>query len=118
MHGVVDIMPLAKDVDLDAGDAGTGRAAIHKAAYWGHAHTTKTLTQDLRVNPNVRDSEGDTALHDAARFGHVEVVELLLATPGIQVGIKNNKGLTALALAEDYGKPEVAAMLRAKGSRL
>ena len=118
MHGVVDIMPLAKDVDLDAGDAGTGRAAIHKAAYWGHAHTTRTLTQDLRVNPNVRDIEGDTALHDAARFGHVEVVKLLLATPGIQVGIKNNKGLTALALAEDYGKPEVAAMLRAKGSRL
>ena len=118
MHGVVDIMPLARDVDLNAGDAGTGRAAIHKAAYWGHAHTTKTLTQDLRVDPNVRDADGDTALHDAARFGHVEVCKLLLATPGIETGIKNGKGLTALALAEDYGKPEVAAMLRAKGSRL
>ena len=91
MHGVVDIMPLARDVDLNAGDAGTGRAAIHKAAYWGHAHTTKTLTQDLRVDPNVRDADGDTALHAPRGSGTSRCVSFCSRRPGSRRGSRTEK---------------------------
>ena len=118
MHGVVDILPLAEGVDVNAGDPGSGRTALHKAAYWGHAHSVPILIQTLRCDPNRTDSDGDTALHDAARFGHVEVVKALLAAPGMKVGAKNNKGLDAHALAVDYGKPEVAELIRRAKSNL
>jgi hypothetical protein len=118
MHGVVDILPLAEGVDVNAGDPGSGRTALHKAAYWGHAHSVPILIQTLRCDPNRTDSDGDTALHDAARFGHVEVVKTLLAAPGMKVGAKNNKGLDAHALAVDYGKPEVAELIRRAKSNL
>lgn len=118
MHGVVGILPLADGVDVNAGDAGSGRTALHKAAYWGHEHSVKVMIDQLRVDPNRVDSEGDSALHDAARFGHAGVVRLLLGAPGMKVGLKNNKGLTAHELAVDYGKVEVAEIIRKALSKL
>jgi ankyrin repeat protein len=52
MHGVVEILPLAEGVDVDAGDAGSGRTALHKAAYWGHAHSIKLMVEALHADPN------------------------------------------------------------------
>jgi ankyrin repeat protein len=118
MHGVVEILPLAEGVDVDAADAGSGRTALHKAAYWGHAHSIAVMINTLAVDPNRQDSEGDTALHDAARFGHAEVVRLLLGAPGAKIRLKNSRGLDALELAVDYGKPEVADMIRQALSKL
>mmetsp|Transcript_25770 Transcript_25770/g.41245 ORF Transcript_25770/g.41245 Transcript_25770/m.41245 type:complete len:406 (+) Transcript_25770:91-1308(+) len=118
MHGVVEILPLAEGVDVDAGDAGSGRTALHKAAYWGHAHSIKLMVEALHADPNRQDSVGDTALHDAARFGHAEVVQLLVCAPGAKIGLKNHKGLDALELAVEYGKAEVANMIRNALSKL
>ena len=121
MHGVVEIKKLAEGADVREGDPGSWRTALHKAAYWGHAHTIQTLL-DLGVPLNAQDSDGDTALHDAARFGHVEVVKQLLNARGIDIGLRNRQGLDALGLAKEYGKRDVADALeqfkRGGGSRL
>ena len=121
MHGVVEIKKLAEGADVREGDPGSWRTALHKAAYWGHAHTIQTLL-DLGVPLNAQDSDGDTALHDAARFGHVEVVKQLLNARGIDIGLSNRQGLDALGLAKEYGKRDVADALeqfkRGGGSRL
>ena len=110
MHGVVEIKKLAEGADVREGDPGSGRTALHKAAYWGHAHTIQTLV-DLGVPLNAQDSDGDTALHDAARFGHLEVVKQLLNARGVDIGLRNRQGLDALGLAKEYGKRDVADAL-------
>jgi ankyrin repeat protein len=65
---------------------------------------------ELKMDPNVQDSNGDTALHDASRFGHTEVVKALLAK-GADKSIKNSKDKTAADVAKDYEKVDVAAQL-------
>jgi catalase (peroxidase I) len=111
MHGTVEILPLAEGADVTEGDPGSGRTALHKAAYWGHKHSIPTLIK-LGVPLNAQDSEGDTALHDASRFGHYEVVEMLINARGIDIGIKNRRGFDALGLAREHQHLEVAKLLQ------
>ena len=95
----------AKDADVHAREATSGRTALHKAAFWGHHHLVSVLLRDYKICPNVQDLDGDTALHDACRFGHVKVVEHLLAG-GADSALKNNKGQTALDVALLFGAPK------------
>jgi len=85
----------------------SNRTALHKAAFWGHAHIVPWLLSaepnGCGLDPNLRDYNGDTALHDAARFGHSEVIKQLL-DHGASTKIKNNKGQTPSAAALENGK--------------
>ena len=73
---MVDILPLAEGVDVNAGDPGSGRTA-RTGGVLGPAYDSHS---DARCDPN-RTDDGDTALR-AARFGHVEVVERSSQRPG------------------------------------
>ena len=98
MHGsLAKVSALAKKgIDANEVEASSGRSALHKAAFWGHTHLMPLLVEECKVDPNLRDSKGDTAMHDAARFGHAGVAEYL-AGHGADKSIKNNEGQTAVS---------------------
>jgi len=113
MHGsLAAVSALADKVDANEREPGSGRTALHKAAFWGHAHLLPVLVDQCKIDVNMQDSEGDTALHDAARFGHMSVVTGLLKA-GADRTIVNGKGETAAATAAAYNKPDVVAALKA-----
>ena len=97
-------------VDIDSSDIDSGRTALHKAAFWGHAHVVKFLTRECLCKVGATDFAGDTALHDAARFGHTEIVRILLDV-GADVGTTNKAGQTPIALARMHGKVRRAPRL-------
>ena len=101
---------VAKGANVHAVEAGSHRTALHKAAFWGHDHLMEWLLDDLKIDPNVQDSAGDTALHDASRFGHSKVVSALLSK-GADKTIKNKQGKTAADVATEYGKTETSKQL-------
>lgn len=112
MHGsLAKVTELAPKADVQSIEVGSGRTALHKAAFWGHDHLMDLLLNTLKVNTDVQDYNGDTALHDAARFGHAGVVKHLVdARANTQA--KNREGQTPLDVAIEYAKPKVIAVLR------
>lgn len=111
MHGskakVAELAPLA---DVHEAEENTGRTALHKAAFWGHAHLMEILLKQCMIDPNAKDSKGDTCLHDAARFGHIDVVQELVKG-GADMSVTNNDGKTAAQVAKDFGKDTIVAHL-------
>jgi ankyrin repeat protein len=74
--------------------------------------------QTTGVDPNEKDSEGNTALHVAAQFGQLAVVRLLIDNPGASWQILPNEsnaaGETPLHLATQSaapGKEELCGLL-------
>lgn len=118
MHGSEEPMKaLVAKADVHAVDPATGRSALHFAAFWGHENIIRYLAQDLKLNVNAVDVNGDTPLHDAARFGHLAVAKILANTPGANLSIVNKDGFTPLGLAIEYRKPKVEELLRGLSSQ-
>jgi catalase (peroxidase I) len=113
MHGSVnrmkEVLAGAEVLDVNAAEAHSGRTALHKAAFFGHAHVVTYLVS-LGVQINVQDGDGDTALHDAARLGHLPVVQALLQA-GVDKSIFNRDGKLASDLAAANGKDVVVEAL-------
>ena len=79
---------------------GSGRTALHIAAYYGHQSLVK-LFLDTNINLNEQDDEGRTALMLAAERGHSAVVAELVKA-GADISLKDKKGMTAVLLAKSY----------------
>jgi len=110
MHGSLPVVKkLASVADVHEVESSSGRSALHKAAFWGHAGTIEFLLSSCNLNPNVQDYNGDTALHDAARFGHAKCVELLLV--GTDRTLRNKEGKTALEVAQQYAQDQMVVLL-------
>ena len=111
MHGSLGpVKEFAKRADVHAVESGTGRSALHKAAYWGHDDTVEFLLKELKVNVNVADKSGNTPLHDAARFGHLGVAKILVNS-GASLSMKNKNGMTPIDLAKEYTKDAIVPIL-------
>lgn len=110
MHGSIEHMKTFTAADPNSKEPNSMRTAMHKAAFWGHAHIISYLVGEKKCDVNPKDSNGDTPLHDAARFGHADVVKALLEA-GADKGIKNTKGQTAAAVAASYEKSGVVETL-------
>jgi len=89
--------------DVHALEANSGRSSLHKAVFWGHVHMMPYLLEELKLNPNVADSAGDTPLHDAARFGH-NILGQQLKAAGADGSVKNKEGKTPAEVATEYNK--------------
>mmetsp|Transcript_30786 Transcript_30786/g.45607 ORF Transcript_30786/g.45607 Transcript_30786/m.45607 type:complete len:402 (-) Transcript_30786:766-1971(-) len=111
MHGSLEHCQkaIADGADPKATEADSGRTALHKAAFWGHEHLIPWFVDDLGIEVNALDYNGDTALHDAARFGHVTVIKQLLER-GADSSIANKDGKTVADVATEYEKTEILDM--------
>ena len=79
---------------------GSGRTALHIAAYYGHQSLVKLFLQ-TRVNINEQDDEGRTALMLAVKRGHSAVVAELVKA-GADISLKDKKRMTAVLMAKNY----------------
>jgi catalase (peroxidase I) len=113
MHGSVDVVKrLSVEADVHELESISLRSALHKAAFWGHIDTVKFLVNELGLDVNGQDYNGDTALHDACRFGHESVVEFLVSTPSQDLSIRNKNGQSALDIAISYRKQPIVDLIK------
>ena len=113
MHGSVERMQALYQrvqVDVNAPEVHSRRTALHKAAFFGHAHVVAYLLEECHASGNLADVYGDTPLHDAARLGHVNVVQALLRG-GADAQSKNALGQTAWDVAQANEKTKVMELL-------
>lgn len=109
---------------LAAAGAGFGEGFAgnsHRTAPGGFLPAVKYLVEELHVDPNIRDHEGNTALHDAAARGDVPMIEYLVSK-GADVKAVNRAGETTADMAnspvsriEPY--PEALALLVKLGAK-
>lgn len=114
MHGSIDrmrdVVTQKGPVDVNAREKYSGRTALHKASFFGHAHVVTFLLTELKADVNVIDTDGDTPLHDAARFGHAAVVQALL-DGGAEKSLRNRDGKVPADLALANDKSAVVSLL-------
>jgi ankyrin repeat protein len=109
---------------LAAAGAGYGEgfaANHHHHAPTGMLPAVKYLIEELHVDPNVRDHEGNNAIHDAAARGDVEMIKYLVAK-GVDVNAVNREGKTTADMANGPVQrvnpwPDALALLESLGAK-
>ncbi|XVE73007.1 hypothetical protein DITRI_Ditri11bG0083600 [Diplodiscus trichospermus] len=92
-----------------------GRAALHVAAFGGRTRILKYLIDDLNLDINVTDDEGNTPLHCAIQRKHFPAASYLL-DKGANMNSMNAEGLTVLHCAALQGPKKLLQLLIAKGA--
>ncbi|XP_012569598.1 uncharacterized protein [Cicer arietinum] len=90
------------------------RGALHFAAREGQTEICKYLLQDLKLNIDSKDDDGETALIHAARQGHTATAKFLIDF-GADPTIASNLGTTALHHSAGIGDTEVLEHLLSRG---
>ncbi|XP_062004664.1 uncharacterized protein LOC133721905 [Rosa rugosa] len=103
---------LAKTV-ADIKDANK-RGALHFAAREGQSEMCKYLLEELKLDVDTKDEDGDTPLIHAARLGHTDTAKLLLEY-GANPSIASDLGATALHHSAGLGNIELLRYLISKG---
>jgi len=107
---------------LAAAGAGYGEglaANHHRYAPSGMLAAVKYMIEELHLDPNVRDHEGNNAIHDAAARGDVEMIKYLVSK-GVDVKVVNREGKTTADMANGPVQrinpwPEALALLESLG---
>ena len=71
------------------------------AAKSGQANCVRFLLKINGIDPNLKNSDGNTALALAAICGHLQVIKVLLSLQNIDLSSQNLNGKTALDLARE-----------------
>ncbi|WJX80253.1 hypothetical protein P8452_63278 [Trifolium repens] len=90
------------------------RGALHFAAIEGQTEICNYLLQDLKLNIDSKDDDGETALIHAARQGHTATAKYLIDR-GADATIASNLGATALHHSAGIGDTELLEHLLSKG---
>ena len=86
--------------------------ALHIAASFGLNVLVQLLLDSEGVEPDSKDSDGQTPLSWAARNGHEAVVRLLLDSEGVEPDSKDSGGRTPLSWAAESGHEAVMRLLQ------
>ena len=113
------IPPLLAAAGAGFGEGYAGNSHHHSPAGWLPA--IKYLVDDLHVDVNGRDHEGNTALHDAASRGDDEVIQFLVSR-GADVKAINREGETTVDMANSPVQrvepfPDTIALLEKLGAK-
>lgn len=113
---------LAKQLDDGKGIAQTvadvkdanKRGALHFAAREGKTDVCKYLVEELKLDVNAKDDDGETPLLHAARQGHTATAEFLTEC-GADPSIPSQLGATALHHSAGIGDTELLKFLISRG---
>ena len=109
---------------LAAAGAGYGEglaANHHRYAASGMLAAVTYMIEELHLDPNVRDHEGNNAIHDAAARGDVEMIKYLVSK-GVDAKVVNSEGKTTADMANGPVQrinpwPEALALLESLGAK-
>ncbi|KAK4427675.1 protein STIP1 [Sesamum alatum] len=90
------------------------RGALHFAAREGQTEVCKYLLEELKLDVNTKDEDGETPLTHAARQGHTATAKYLVDR-GADPSIPSELGTTALHHSAGIGDIELLKVLLAKG---
>ncbi|XP_048135025.1 putative ankyrin repeat protein RF_0381 [Rhodamnia argentea] len=88
--------------------------ALHFAAMDGNIELCKYLLEELKLEVNPKDVDGDTPLHHAVGFAHIETAKYLI-DQGADPVIPNDKGMSVLHYSAGSGNIELMSFLLSKG---
>lgn len=71
------------------------RTALHLAASRGHTDICRLLCDQLMIDRNAQDVDGNTPLHLSARSGQLDVIKFLITEASVDHTIKNRVGYLA-----------------------
>jgi len=87
------------------------KTPLHFACKYGYVDMVRIILYEGHVDPNTRDSQGQTGLHmTAIGKNELEIAKILLER-GAAIEAKDNLAATPLAAAALFGKPELAGLL-------
>ncbi len=69
-----------------------GYSILHAAASYNHLDLLRTLVNELHVDPNIKDEDGETSLFVVET---VEAAQVLIDELGVNPQVRNNEGMTA-----------------------
>ncbi|XP_047339029.1 putative ankyrin repeat protein RF_0381 [Impatiens glandulifera] len=93
------------------------RGALHFAAREGNIDVCKYLVEELKLDINEKDEDGETPLLHAARLGHIATSKYLVEC-GANPAIASELGATALHHAAGIGNVELLEFLLSKGAQV
>lgn len=93
------------------------RGALHFAAREGKTDVCKYLLEELKLDVDTQDEDGETPLLHAARQGHTETAKYLFEH-GANPAIPSNLGATALHHSAGIGNIELLTYLLSKGAEV
>ncbi|KAH9699173.1 ankyrin repeat family protein [Citrus sinensis] len=93
------------------------RGALHFAAREGKTDVCKYLLEELKLDVDTQDEDGETPLLHAARQGHTEAAKYLFEH-GANPAIPSNLGATALHHSAGIGNIELLTYLLSKGAEV
>lgn len=121
--GNIDLLKnLAARLDDGKGLSGTiadikdanKRGALHFAAREGKIEVCKYLLEELKLDVDTRDEDGETPLIHAARQGHTDTAKYLVES-GANPAIASDLGATALHHSAGIGNIELLKFLLSRG---
>ncbi|KAL7894112.1 hypothetical protein HDV64DRAFT_260777 [Trichoderma sp. TUCIM 5745] len=107
---VLNVLSRQSNVDISNWDKWHDISKFLKAARTGNIHCIKQLIHE-GVNPDMKNTRGETPLWHAASNGHEAVVEVLAQRPDVNPDIKNARGETPLWRAATNGHEAVVEVL-------
>ena len=94
---VVELLLKQRKTDVNCQDD-QGMAALHYACVRENTQIIEMLLSHPKVNPNLREWNGDRSpLELAVIGGHLDAVQILLASSQVRVDMKNGISLQTLA---------------------
>jgi len=92
-----------------------GYSLMHAAVSYNHLELLRTLVKDFKVDPNLKDEDGETALFVVET---VEAAQILLEELGADASVRNSDGQTAEEkIRTDGDYPTIADYLRETRTR-
>jgi ankyrin repeat protein len=95
----------------------TNNRPIHHAVEKSLINQLEYLMNDIKVDVNAQNKDGDTPLHIACKFGNKKMVEALLDNKLIKLDILNKDSNTPLYIASIRKYKRIVEMLLDKGAK-
>lgn len=98
--------------ELNIQDGEKSNSLLHIAAQHGHTNILTLLLNQARIQPNLKNSRGNTPLHTACAFNQFYAVDVILEySENLDPNIKNKYGETPLEVACARSSTKVVELL-------
>ncbi|MCJ1443473.1 MAG: hypothetical protein MMC23_003971 [Stictis urceolatum] len=87
------LLPLLQaNPSLASSQDASGYSLLHALTSYNHLDLLKSITQEFKLSPNIRDEDEETALFVAET---VQAAQVLVEELGVDIDLRNNEGQTA-----------------------